>query len=202
MGKPGAVQYAGLDAEIASVITGLILLFSACSAFIQFLVKRAKDRDITAFSELYSFYSEDMYRFALYMLNSKEDAEDAVQETVITAFKQLSNLRDDSLFKSWLFKILSNQCKSQLKKNKKNPDLLPEDDYIFLIEDESVSSEFTSIELVEALKSLTPPDGQIVLLSIIGGFKSDELSKIYNLSPSTIRSKQKRALEKLRKVLG
>ncbi len=169
---------------------------------ISFLVKKAKDRDITAFSELYSFYSEDMYRFALYMLNSKEDAEDAVQETVITAFKQLSNLRDDSLFKSWLFKILSNQCKSQLKKNKKNPDLLPEDDYIFLIEDESVSSEFTSVELVEALKSLTPPDGQIVLLSIIGGFKSDELSKIYNLSPSTIRSKQKRALEKLRKVLG
>ncbi|MBR2875777.1 MAG: sigma-70 family RNA polymerase sigma factor [Clostridia bacterium] len=36
---------------------------------------------------------------------------------------------------------------------------------------------------------------------MIGGFKSDELSKIYNLSPSTIRSRQKRALEKLRKVL-
>ena len=169
---------------------------------ISFLVKKAKDRDITAFSELYSMYSEDMYRFALYMLNSKEDAEDAVQETVITAFKSIGNLRDDTLFKSWLFKILSNQCKSQLKKNKKTPDLLPEDDYIFLIEDESVQSSFNSIELIEALKSLTPPDAQIILLSIIGGFKSEELSKIYNLSPSTIRSKQKRALEKLRKVLG
>ncbi len=168
---------------------------------ISFLVKKAKDRDITAFSELYSIFSADLYRFALYMLNSKEDAEDAVQEAVITAFKQLSNLRDDTLFKAWLFKILSNQCKSQLKKNKKNPDLLPEDDYIFLIEDESMRTTFNSIELVEALKSLTPPDGQIVLLSIIGGFKSEELSKIYNLSPSTIRSKQKRALEKLRKVL-
>ena len=169
---------------------------------ISFLVKRAKDRDITAFSELYSLYSEDMYRFALYMLNNKEDAEDAVQETVIIAFKQLSNLRDDNLFKSWLFKILSNQCKSQLKKNNKNPEILPEDDYIFLIEDESAPFSFNSIELIEALKSLTPPDAQIILLSIIGGFKSEELSKIYNLSPSTIRSKQKRALEKLRKVLG
>ena len=169
---------------------------------ISFLVKRAKDRDITAFSELYSLYSEDLYRFALYMLNNKEDAEDAVQETVITAFKQLSNLRDDNLFKSWLFKILSNQCKSQLKKDNKNHEILPEDDYIFLIEDESAPSSFNSIELIEALKSLTPPDAQIILLSIIGGFKSEELSKIYNLSPSTIRSKQKRALEKLRKVLG
>ncbi len=169
---------------------------------ISFLVKKAKDRDLTAFTELYLIFSEDMYRFALYMLNSKEDAEDAVQETVITAFKSIGNLRDDSLFKSWLFKILSNQCKAQLKKNKKNPDLLPEDDYIFLMEDESVSTQFSSVELVEALKSLTPPDGQIVLLSIIGGFKSDELSKIYNLSPSTIRSKQKRALEKLRIALS
>jgi len=168
---------------------------------ISFLVKKAKDRDITAFSELYSIYSEDMYRFALYMLNSKEDAEDAVQDTVILAFKSIGNLRDDSLFKAWLFKILSNQCKTLLKKNKKNPDLLSEDDYIFLIEDESVPSSFNSIELIEALKSLTPPDAQIILLSIIGGFKSEELSKIYNISPSTIRSKQKRALEKLRRIL-
>ena len=168
---------------------------------ISFLVKKAKDRDITAFSELYAMYSEDLYRFALYSLNSKEDAEDAVQEAVVRAYKTIGNLRDDSLFKSWLFKILSNECKSQLKKNKKNPDLLPEDDYIFLIEDESAGTNFRSVELVEALKSLTPPDGQIILLSIIGGFKSDELSKIYNLSPSTIRSRQKRALEKLRKVL-
>lgn len=168
---------------------------------ISFLVKKAKEHDITAFSELYSIYSEDMYRFALYMLNSKEDAEDAVQDTVILAFKSIGNLRDDSLFKAWLFKILSNQCKTLLKKNKKNPDLLSEDDYIFLIEDESAPSSFNSIELIEALKSLTPPDAQIILLSIIGGFKSEELSKIYNISPSTIRSKQKRALEKLRRIL-
>ena len=120
---------------------------------ISFLVKKAKDRDITAFSELYSLYSEDLYRFALYMLNNKEDAEDAVQETVITAFKSVGNLRDDSLFKSWLFKILSNQCKSQLKKNNKNPEILPEDDYIFLIEDESVSSESIS-QVIVALAEL------------------------------------------------
>lgn len=169
---------------------------------ISFLVQKAKDKDINAFSELYSIYSEDLYRFALYMLNSKEDAEDAVQEAVVTAFRQISNLRDNTLFKAWLFKILSNQCKLILKKRKKNPDLLPEEDYIFLLEDETVDSSFKSIELIEALKSLTPPDAQIILLSIIGGFKSDEISKIFNISPSTVRSKQKRALEKLRAQLS
>ena len=66
---------------------------------ISFLVKKAKDRDIAAFSELYSIFSEDLYRFALYTLNSKEDAEDAVQETIIKAYKSIGNLRDDAFFK-------------------------------------------------------------------------------------------------------
>ncbi len=167
---------------------------------ISILVKKAKDRDKKAFSELYSFYMNDLYRFALYMLNNKEDAEDAVQDTVVTAFKSIGDLRDDNFFKAWLFKICSNKCKALLKANKRNPDVLFED-YIFTVEDESEKTKLQSIELREALNSLTPPDGQIVLLSIIGGFKSDELSKIYNLSPSTIRSKQKRALEKLRNIL-
>ena len=88
-------------------------------------------------TETYKSLSDGLFRVAYYILESRTDAEDAVQETVITAFKQLSNLRDDTLFKSWLFKILSNQCKSQLKKKQKNPELLPEEDYAFLIEDEN-----------------------------------------------------------------
>ena len=56
----------------------------------------------------------------------------------------------------------------------------------------------------EMFKRMANPE----IISLAGGnpaselFPSEELSKIYNLSPSTIRSKQKRALEKLRKVLG
>lgn len=166
-----------------------------------FLVEKAKQGDSGAFSQLYKFYAEDLYRFALYMVKNEADAEDAVQEAVFCAWKALKNLRDNALFKAWLFKILSNRCKSILAQNNKNIDALPEEDYEFLLSEGDEGYSFKSCELLDALKKLTPPDGQLVLLSVIGGFKSDELARIYGIPPGTVRSKQKRALEKLRKEL-
>ena len=163
------------------------------------LVQRAKQGDSAAFAEVYSYYAEDLFRFALYMLKNREDAEDAVQDAVLTAWKSLKSLRDDSLFKAWLFKILSNRCKSVLSSKNKEPDALPDDFELPCPDDGFV---FEKSELSEALSTLTPPDGQIVLMSVIGGFSSDELARIFNMPPGTVRSKQKRALEKLKKFLS
>lgn len=165
------------------------------------LVKLSKNGDVNAFSKLYDLYKEDMYRYASYLLNSPYDAEDAVSEAVLTAFRKMNSLKKDEAFKSWLFKILSNCCKDILREHGKSPDLLPLDDYFFLIEDETLGDTGEALEIMEAIKNLPPPDGQIVLLSVIGGFKSHELALVFELSPSTVRSKLKRALEKLRLTL-
>lgn len=165
------------------------------------LVKLSKNGDVNAFSKLYDLYKEDMYRYASYLLNSPYDAEDVVSEAVLTAFRKMNSLKKDDAFKSWLFKILSNCCKDILREHGKSPDLLPLDDYFFLIEDETLGDTGEALEIMEAIKNLPPPDGQIVLLSVIGGFKSHELALVFELSPSTVRSKLKRALEKLRLTL-
>ena len=165
-----------------------------------FLVERSKQGDTKAFSQLYSFYANDMFRFAVYMMGNSQDAEDAVQETVFSAWRNIHSLKDAALFKSWIFKILSNRCKTDLMKKNKAPDILPVEEYQFMLEGEDFS--FDSAELKEALSSLTPPDGHIILLSVIGGFKSDEIGDIYGMPPATVRSRQKRALEKLREILS
>ena len=164
------------------------------------LIERSKQGDTCAFSQLYSLYATDMFRFAMYMMGTREDAEDAVQEAVFSAWRNIHTLKDTSLFKAWIFKILSNRCKTDLMKKNKLPDILPVEDYEFMLGDEDFS--FDSAELKEALSSLTPPDGQIILLSVIGGFKSDELAEIYSMPAATIRSRQKRALEKLKAILS
>ena len=164
------------------------------------LVERSKQGDCHAFSQLYSFYAMDLYRFAVYMMGSSEDAEDAMQEAVFSAWRNIHTLKDSDNFKVWLFKILSNRCKTELMKKNKYADTLPIEEYSFLIGEDDFS--FDSTELKEALSSLTPPDGQIILLSVIGGFKSEELSEIYGMPASTIRSRQKRALEKLKTILS
>ncbi len=162
------------------------------------LVLKAKSGDCNAFSSLYAMYAEELFRFAVYLTGNKEDGEDAVQEAVFSAWRNIHTLKDNALFKAWLFKILSNRCKTNLMKKNKSPDNLPIEDYDFFIEDTT----FNSAELKEALSSLTPPDAQIILLSVIGGFKSHELAEIYNMPATTIRTRQKRALEKLKDILS
>ncbi len=166
-----------------------------------FLIERSKNGDTQAFSQLYSVYAMDLYRYAVYMMGNTEDAEDAVQEAVFSAWRNIHTLKDVNLFKVWLFKILSNRCKTELMKKNKAPDTLPIEEYTFLIDGEYEES-FNSTELKEALSSLTPPDAQIILLSVIGGFKSYELAEIFNMEPATVRSRQKRALEKLKIILS
>lgn len=167
---------------------------------IALLIAKSKRGDNSAFSQLYSIYATDLYRFAVYMMGSEQDAEDAVQEAVFSAWRNIHTLNDESLFKAWLFKILTNRCKTNLMKKNKVPDSLPIEEYTFL--QDTQSSSFVSAELKEALAALTPPDAQIILLSIIGGFKSSELAEIYNMPAATIRTRQKRALGKLKEILS
>ncbi len=165
---------------------------------IKTLVVLSQQGDCNAFSKLYSMYAEELFRFAVYLTGNVQDGEDAVQEAVFSAWRNIHTLKDHSLFKAWLFKILSNRCKTNLMKKNKSPDTLPIEDYDFFVEDTT----FNSTELKEALSSLTPPDAQIILLSIIGGFKSQELAEIFNMPAATIRTRQKRALEKLKTILS
>ncbi len=166
------------------------------------LVERSKQGECSAFSELYSLYATEMYRFALYMTGNSQDAEDAVQEALLSAWKSIHSLKDNSLFKAWLFKILANKCKTLLMKKNKTPDTLPVEEYEFLVDYEDGETLISSAELKDALSSLTPPDAQIILLSVIGGFTSYELGIIYNMTPGAVRTRQKRALEKLKDILG
>lgn len=163
------------------------------------LIEKSKKGDAHAFSQLYSIYSTEMYRYALYMTGNPQDAEDSVQEAVISAWRSVHSLKENDKFKVWLFKILTNKCKTLLIRNNKSHDSLPVEEYDFICAD----GDFTvGTELKSALQSLTPLDGQIIMLSVIGGFTSEELSQIYNMKPSTIRSRQKRGLEKLKAILS
>jgi RNA polymerase sigma-70 factor (ECF subfamily) len=164
------------------------------------LIERSKTGDSNAFAQLYSLYAVDLYRFAVYMMGNTHDAEDAVQEAVFSAWRNIHTLKENAVFKVWIFKILSNRCKTELMKKNKAPDILPIEEYTFLIDE--AYEDFIGTDLKEALHNLTPPDAQIILLSIIGGFKSYELAEIFSMEPATVRSRQKRALEKLRKILS
>ncbi|HZJ78011.1 MAG TPA: RNA polymerase sigma factor [Clostridia bacterium] len=157
------------------------------------LVKLAKQGDRQAFGELYSLYSTELYKYACYILGSSQLAQDAVQEAVCCAYAQISKLRNEDAFKSWLFKILSNTCKRIISTKKE-----------YHLEDNEYICDFDrfdfeiSIELAIAMEKLKPEERMVLILSSVYGYKSREISENLNCSASTVRSKLSRALKKLR----
>lgn len=160
---------------------------------IKSLVLSAMTGDKNAYGELYELYATDMYRFALAVCKNSFDAQDAVQETAISVFKSISSLKNPDKFKSYLFASLSNTCKRLLSKNN-NTNEFEDTGYT----DSEI--EF-SIPVREALEKLDDVSKEIILLSVVAGFKSHEIGKIMDLPSATVRTKQKRALSKLREEL-
>ena len=91
----------------------------------QDLIRRARRGDIKAFSQLYARIYKDLYKFALYMTRHTQDAEDAVSEAVLSAYENLSNLRKEDSFRSWMFTILNN-CYKKMLRAKGNNLITPE----------------------------------------------------------------------------
>lgn len=74
------------------------------------LVDAARRGDLDAFEVLVRRYQEPVYRVALRMLGSESDAQDASQEAFIRAWRSLARFRGDSVFATWLYRIVTNRC--------------------------------------------------------------------------------------------
>lgn len=159
------------------------------------LVKKARQGDRHSFSLLYSKIYKDLYRYAFYALKNKEDAEDAVSEAVIDAYRSIGRLKNEDCFRSWFFKILSFKCKRRLKQyaTEKTDELT-----------ESPVSEDLDIrlDLHLAMNLLDGDERMIIGLKVFGGYNSDEISKALKINRSTVRSKYSRALKKLQTALS
>ncbi len=173
------------------------------SAQLNELVTLAKNGSAEAFGELYELYYKEMYCYACCVTGSESLAQDAVSDAVLSAFKQIKSLKNAKAFKGWLFKILCAACKRYYVDEQKKKSLVYLDDENgSFAEPMSCESVELSVELKKALEDLSHDEREIVLLSVLGNYKSHEISEILDCPPSTVRSKLKRALKKLRTALG
>ncbi len=160
---------------------------------------RARAGDKQAFCELYGQYKDRLYRYALYKMRDPDQAEDAVSETVLAAWTDISRLKNDDAFGQWIFAILCNKCNTMLKRMIRERGSLEN-----LYEDPSDVHPGPSVmtELREALEQLNQEDQQIVLLSVVAGLNSREISEITGMKHATTRSRLSRSLAKMRDFLS
>ncbi len=158
------------------------------------LIKSAKKGNTEAFGELYSLYGRDLYRFALYTLHDTFDAEDAVQNAALAAFRKIGDLKKEESFRSWFFKILYNECMKILGQKSRAfevpsevPAVFSEDTYSF---DES--------GVMALFEALPPREKSLITLSVFEEYNSNEIAEILGMTPSAVRSSLSRLYKKLR----
>ena len=155
------------------------------------LVQRAQNGDTQAFAELYRGIYQELYRFALYTLKNSYDAEDVVSDTVTDAWAQIAFLRAADSFRGWIFKILSNKCRRRLKGYLFRTQEIPEE---FCAWTENTDEQ---LDVRAAFARLEDEERLILSLRIFGGYNSREVGESLQMSDNTVRSKQKRALQKM-----
>lgn len=181
------------------------------------LAARAKKKDVDAFAMLYELVYEDMYRMAFYMLGNGEDAQDVVSETVLAAFESIHKLRKASVFRSWIFKILINQCKKRRKTNAmktlstealrekafENNEEVGRDleEFSQIAVKETISKE-EAMDVKQAFLQLEEESRIIIAMSVFGGYSSEEIGKYLKMNANTVRTKRSRALGKLQDELS
>lgn len=163
-------------------------------------VSLAQAGDREAFGRLYQSVALELYKMALYTLGNREDAEDAVSETFVEAWKGIHGLREAESFRPWILRILSIRCKRRIGgyvKEKGNIDL---EDYIEQ-GDGGDGGHARRSEVLEAMNRLNPEERELVVLSVLHGYTMREIAEIKDLPQGTVSSKLHRTLKKLKTML-
>ena len=140
-----------------------------------------------------------LYRFALCILRDGQEAEDAVSEAVLAGYENIGKLRKEEAFKSWMFTILANQCKKRFRERARLVSLDQEETF-FSVEARETDPGL-ALDVRKAFSILSEEEQMIVGLSVFGGYTSREISRILRMNEHTVRSRKRRALEKMECVL-
>lgn len=151
--------------------------------------------DKNAFGNLVLENEAQLYRIAKAILRRDEDCADAAQEAITRAFENLHTLKEEKYAKTWLIRILINEC-CRLEKRRQQEQPMPEKWDVPVPEKESYS------HLYQALQKLDAEFRVTLVLHYLEGFQIQEVSEMLKISPGTVKSRLHRAKKKLQILLA
>ncbi|WP_027084246.1 sigma-70 family RNA polymerase sigma factor [Cohnella panacarvi] len=153
---------------------------------------RARKGDKDAFVRAMRTLEVSMYQTAKAFLRSDADCADAMQETVLRAFRSIRGLKEPAYFKTWVIRILINECKRVLQRTRNVMTL----DVCY---DSGVrEAGYDRVEMREWIDTLDESLRSIVLLYYYGELTIKEISEEMDLPEGTVKSRLHRA----REILG
>lgn len=166
------------------------------------LVKALQAGDKEAFDQIYDKYHLILYRSAYLILGNPYDAEDVLQETFVSAYKNIGSLREGTKLKTWLFSILKNAAYRQGKKNKRErPDeFIVEKIDQFSREEGKEETLAQRDQIHQALQKLSPKHREALVLYYYNDLTIQEMAQVCGTFQGTIKSRLHKARKELKKI--
>ena len=156
------------------------------------LIKKAIYGDTDAFLELMDVNSLAMYKVAKGILGNDDDVADAVQNTILTCFEKLNTLKKPRSFKTWMIRILINNCNEMLRHKGRVFPTMEMEEGIF------EESGYVDCEWKEILASLEEKYQVVMLLYYSKSLSVKEIAALLEISQNTVLTRLSRARKQLR----
>lgn len=164
--------------------------------------KKLKKGDKDSFDLLYEEYYLSLYRTALLILGNREEAEDVLQDTFLSIYKNINNLKEFNKLRPWIFSILKNSCYTRYKNRKRE---FPDEFVLEKADSKLISSgedEFVlNNEVESALLKLNHKEREVLVLFYYDDFSIEEIAKILKTFTGTVKSRLFRARKNLKKEI-
>ncbi len=165
------------------------------------LVLAAQRGEQAAFSELVRRHQRRAYAVARSIVINHEDAEDAVQEAFLHAYRAIDRFLPDQAFGAWLHRIVANAALDVTRRRKvRDADELPET-VASPFRDPAEGGELRA-RLTDALNTLPARQRAVIVLHDVEGYKHAEIGQMLDIPEGTARSDLHYARSQLRQVLG
>ena len=163
------------------------------------LLKLYINGEIEALSELFKRHNSKMKTIVYRITKNGADAEDVVQNALISVMRSAHKFRGEAAVSTWLFRIVTNAAIDKLRSIKAHPLYeLPAD---LPLTTSEISVKDLSLDLVQALKSLPENQRNVVLLIDVAGWTIADVAQKLKCAPGTVKSRCHRAHAKLAQEL-
>ncbi|ORV62739.1 RNA polymerase subunit sigma [Mycobacterium europaeum] len=155
--------------------------------------------DRHAFRELFLRHHRQLHRLARLTTRTAEDAEDALQDAMLSAHRGAGAFRHDAAVGSWLHRIVVNACLDRLRRTKAHPTVPLED--VFPVPDRTAQVE-TALVVQRALMRLPVEQRAAVVAVDMQGYSVADTAALLGVAEGTVKSRCARARVRLAELLG
>lgn len=167
------------------------------------LVERAMKKDNDAITTLFLDMQKELYAISKTRLRNEDDINDAIQDTILCVYKNIQKLKHAEFFKTWVIRILINNCNAIYRKRmifntfQDFIDVSAEKRYNKV---ETISTIDEKIDFFNLINKLNYDERQLLTLFYYNKYTTKQISEILNKNENTIRTQIHRAKKKLKKI--